>query len=100
MILRVAKIVWKRLQQDNLKMRSGYLAYVTLLSIVPLLSVVIAVLSIFPFFQAIYTQFQSLIYRNFVPHASEVAASFVVFLSNASKVSLLGLVVLIVLFLF
>ena len=94
--LRMSRMVFKSVAKDNLKIRSGCLAYVTLLSFVPLLSVMVSVFSIFPLFQDIYAHLEALIYRIFVPNTSEVVRYHLeVFLNNASKVSLWGLVALI-----
>ena len=60
--------LWDRSQQDNIKVPAGYLAYVTLLSLVPLLAVIFYILSAFPMFSGLNKIIENLIYNNFYPH--------------------------------
>ena len=67
-----AQFVWGRFQQDRLTVTAGYLAYVTLLSLVPMVAVVFGMMSAFPVFQTLKQQMEQFVYHNFVPTAGEM----------------------------
>jgi len=88
--------VFKRMQNNRLKMVAGHLAYVTLLSIVPLVAVVFSVLSAFPVFESIKGQIEQYVYGNFIPAAGDVIQqNLTEFVDNASKASAVGISALI-----
>ena len=88
---RFAAFFWKRVWHDRLPVLAGHLAYVSLLSIVPLLAVVFSVLSWLPRFSYFRRQFESFLFSNFVP-ATEIAFRyhFSLFVKNASKTTSIG----------
>ncbi len=98
---RFAAFFWRRVWHDRLPVLAGHLAYVSLLSIVPLLAVVFSVLSWLPRFSYFRRQFESFVFSNFVP-ATEIAFRyhFSLFVKNASRTTSIGLVMLVVLALF
>ena len=53
-----AQFVWGRFQQDRLTVTAGYLAYVTLLSLVPMVAVVFGMMSALPVFQTLKQQME------------------------------------------
>jgi len=88
--------VFKRMRNNRLKMAAGHLAYVTLLSIVPLVAVVFSVLSAFPVFESIKGQIEQYVYGNFIPAAGDVIQqNLTEFVENASKASAVGISALI-----
>ena len=89
--------LWKRGQEDNIKVPAGHLAYVTLLSIVPCLAVVFYMLSAFPIFSGLNKVIEDLIYNNFVPTAGDaVKIHMTGFIENTKKMSMMGICSLVV----
>ncbi len=77
-------------------MLAGHLAYVTLLSLVPLVTVVFSIFSFFPIFSSVRLQVEEFIFANFVPAASDVIHHhFSRFVANASKMTSIGVVALV-----
>jgi len=92
-----AFFLWKRSEEDNIKVPAGHLAYVTLLSIVPFLAVIFYMLSAFPMFSELNKIIEDLIYNNFVPTAGEaVKVHMTGFIANTKKMSMMGIASLIV----
>lgn len=88
--------VFKRMEQNRLKMVAGHLAYVTLLSIVPLVAVVFSMLSAFPMFKSLKVQIEQYVYQNFIPAAGDIIQqNLTEFVENASKASAIGIAFLI-----
>lgn len=65
--LLLVRHVHKRYVEDGCRESAAALTYMTLFAMVPLLTVVYAILSALPAFQEMGTQIQSLIFENFVP---------------------------------
>jgi membrane protein len=77
--------------------RAGSLAYTTLLSLVPLMTVVFAILTAFPVGEQVNEVVQEFIFSNFMPASGEVVHRYLLeFADKASHLSGLGFVVLIV----
>ncbi len=77
--------------------RAGSLAYVTLLSLVPLMTVVLGVLSAFPVGEAVSERLQAFVFENFVPAAGEVVHRYLnEFTAKTSHLGGVGLLVLVV----
>jgi membrane protein len=89
--------VWRRCQEDNIKVPAGHLAYVTLLSIVPFLAVIFYMLSAFPMFSELNKIMEDLIYNNFVPTSGDAIKNHVGgFIENTKQMSMMGIASLIV----
>lgn len=87
--------MWRRIQDDRLKVTAGYLAYITLLSLVPMLAVVFAMMSAFPMFEELRETIQNFIFTNFVPAAGDVVQDKIQsFVDNASKTTAIGVAAL------
>ena len=90
------RYLFKRFKEDRIIVYSGYLSFVTLLSIVPLLAVIFSVFSLFPVFQDWRGEVESFVFKNFVPTLGEAIQGYLVrFVENATKMTSVGLVVLI-----
>jgi membrane protein len=77
--------------------RTGSLAYTTLLSLVPLMTVVFAILSAFPIAERVSEMVQDFIFQNFMPASGEVVHQYLLeFSRKASKLSGVGFLALIV----
>ncbi|NRA72138.1 MAG: virulence factor BrkB family protein [Gammaproteobacteria bacterium] len=88
--------IFHRARQNRLRVAAGYLAYVTLLSIVPLVSVIFSMLSAFPVFDKIKLQIEEYVYGNFMPASGDVIQqNLTEFVDNASKAGAVGIVALI-----
>ena len=84
-----------RIQNDRLKVTAGYLAYITLLSLVPMLAVVFAMMSAFPMFAELRETIQQFVFTNFVPAAGDVVQEKIQsFVNNASKTTAVGVAAL------
>lgn len=84
-----------RIQNDRLKVTAGYLAYITLLSLVPMLAVVFAMMSAFPMFAELRETIQHFVFTNFVPAAGDVVQEKIQsFVNNASKTTAVGVAAL------
>lgn len=89
---------WKRVWHDRLPVLAGHLAYVSLLSIVPLLAVIFSLLSWLPRFSHFRRQFELFVFSHFVPE-TEIAFRyhFSLFVKNASRTTSIGLCMLVLL---
>ena len=87
----------RRFHEDRILYYSGYLSYVTLLSMVPLLAVIFSLLSIFPFFEKLKEEVEEFVFRNFVPELGDVLQEQILsFVDNATRMTPFGLIVLLV----
>ncbi|SIR31307.1 tRNA-processing RNAse BN [Aeromonas sp. RU39B] len=92
-----AEFVWARFQQDRLTVTAGYLAYVTLLSLVPLVAVVFGIMSAFPVFRQVKRTLEQFVYHNLVPAAGELVQAYVNgFVANARNTTAVGIGALVV----
>ncbi|MFD2179152.1 virulence factor BrkB family protein [Veronia pacifica] len=80
-----------RLSHDRLTVNAGYMAYVTLLSLVPLLTVLLSALSAFPVYDGVAQAVQKFVITNFVPASGEVLETYLnQFVANAGKMTAIG----------
>jgi membrane protein len=94
---RFCYLVGKHFNDDGCFHRAAALAYTTLLSIVPLLAVIFAVLSISPLFKTVGVTIQNFIFANFVPASGEIIQSHLQqFITQATHLSLISSVFLLV----
>jgi membrane protein len=90
-LLNYFRYLWQRIGHDRLPVSAGYMAYITLLSLVPLLTVLLSVLSHFPIFSGVGEVIQQFAINNFVPAAGEaVEQSLNEFISNTGKMTAVG----------
>ncbi|WP_427982952.1 virulence factor BrkB family protein [Agarivorans sp.] len=84
-----------RIKHDKLTMIAGSLAYVSLLSLVPLVAVTFSIISAFPVFSGFQTLIEDFVFSNFVPASGEVVKhSLRAFVENASKMTAVGIAAL------
>ncbi len=92
-----AHFLWRRFRDDNCFETAGALSYTTLFAIVPLLSAILAMLSLFPAFAPLRDTLSNFIFRNFVPGAGDTVQGYLLeFADNASKLTVVGILVLLV----
>ena len=84
-------------RKDQITVTAGYLAFVSLLSVVPLISVTFSILRAFPVFDSFKESIEAFIFSNFVPTSGEQIQQYINgFVENASKMTAVGIVVLII----
>jgi len=87
-----------RVREARLPSVAAALAFTTLLSLVPLMTVGFAILAVFPAFDAWRDQVESLLYTNLIPATSDVVSSYLQeFSGQAGTLTGLGLSVLVIL---
>ncbi|WP_419148171.1 virulence factor BrkB family protein [Pseudoalteromonas 'SMAR'] len=81
----------KRCAEDQIMVNAGYLAYVTLLSLVPLIAVGVAIFSAFPGFEDARVAIENFIFTNFVPTSTDTIKEHIsAFTGNANKMTAVG----------
>ena len=90
-------MLWARINHDRLTTSAAELAYTTILALVPLITVIFALLSAFPMFDQVSQSLKQLIYSNLVPTASDTIQNYLEqFITNTKKMTLVGIIGLIV----
>lgn len=85
-------LIFVRFRADGCPTRAAALAFTTLLSIVPLLTVSFTVLTAFPVFQELAFRIQTFVINNFVAASAEVVqAHLQAFMQQTSKLSAIGM---------
>jgi len=80
-----------RMTHDRVNVNAGYLAYITLLSIVPMLTVLLSILSSFAVFADMGVVIQNFIITNFVPASGDaVHSALLEFVANTGKMTAVG----------
>jgi membrane protein len=91
------RFLWRRFLDDRLFQAAGALAFTTAFAIVPLSMVVFGVLSAFPVYEQWSKQLSAYIFSNFVPSSARaVEAYLLAFSANAGKLTVFGVIVLVV----
>jgi membrane protein len=86
------------IHREQLHVVAGFLSYVTLMSLVPLIVVTLSVMTAFPIFSNVREIIENFVYHNFLPASGDVVKEYVtVFVDNASKMSAVAISVLFVL---
>lgn len=89
--------IWRRFRRDGCSTRAAALAFTTLLSVVPLLTLSFIVLSAFPIFQHTADKVQIFVIENFVATSAQVIQEHLsTFVQQASKLSAIGTFLLLV----
>ncbi len=84
-------------KSERIHVTAGYLSYVTLMSLVPLMVVMLSVMTAFPIFSEIRSLIENFIYQNFVPASGDVVQEYITgFVKNASKMSAVAITALFV----
>jgi membrane protein len=84
------KLLWRRIDEDNMTTLAGNLAYVSLLSLVPLIAV-FALFAAFPMFSDVSIQIRHFIFANFIPATGDVIQGYIEqFVANSSRMTAVG----------
>ncbi|GLX78087.1 UPF0761 membrane protein [Thalassotalea insulae] len=82
----------KRMSAEQVHVSAGYLSYVTLMSLVPMLVVMLSVMTAFPIFAEIKETIEGFVYQNFIPASGDVVKEHITsFVNNASKMSAIAI---------
>ncbi len=88
LVLRFIKFLYARQKKQEIHVSAGYLSYVTLMSLVPLVVVMFSVMTAFPIFADIRVVIEDFVYSNFMPAAGDMVQKHLTgFVDNASKMS-------------
>jgi membrane protein len=91
------RFLWRRFLDDRLFQAAGALAFTTAFAIVPLSMVVFGVLSAFPVYEQWSKQLSTYIFSNFVPSSARAVEAYLLdFSANAGKLTVFGVIVLVV----
>jgi len=86
------KYLGKRVVDDRITVVASSLAYTTLLSLIPLITVIFSVMSAFPIFETWQQSVEAFLYNNLVPNATGTVQNYVKgFVSNTGKMTSIGL---------
>ncbi|MBA6293092.1 virulence factor BrkB family protein [Colwellia sp. MB3u-70] len=97
-ILGFLLLFFNNFQKERIHVTAGYLSYVTLMSLVPLMVVMLSVMTAFPIFSEIRELIENFIYQNFVPASGDVVQEHITgFVSNATKMSAIAITALFIL---
>jgi membrane protein len=81
-----------RILKEQIHITAGYLSYVTLMSLVPLIVVMLSVMTAFPIFTYIKEIIENFVYQNFMPAAGDVVKEHITgFVTNASEMSAIAI---------
>ncbi|SGY98916.1 virulence factor BrkB family protein [Moritella viscosa] len=81
----------QRVNDDRITVNASSLAYTTLLSLVPLITVVFSVMSAFPIFESWQQSVEAFLYTNLVPHATGTIQEYLQdFVTNTGKMTSIG----------
>lgn len=81
----------QRAEHDRLTVNAGYMAYITLLSLVPLTTVILSALARFPAFDGVGATIQQFVINNFVPAAGEaITEALDAFVANTTQMTTVG----------
>ncbi|MCH8536530.1 MAG: virulence factor BrkB family protein [Alkalimonas sp.] len=87
----------ERCQQDQINLIGGYLAYISLLSLVPFIAVMFSMLSAFPMFAELRQSMEAMLYANVVPSRGDEIQDYInEFISNTRGMTAVGITALIV----
>jgi membrane protein len=86
------RVLLNILHRQQLHISAGYLSYVTLMSLVPLLVVMMSMMTAFPIFSEVKIIIENFVYINFVPASGEIVRQYITgFVDNASKMSAIAM---------
>ncbi|MEC7120877.1 MAG: YihY family inner membrane protein [Pseudomonadota bacterium] len=89
--------VLKRFEEDNCRERAGSLTYTTMLSLVPMLTVFLVILSSIPALQPARAQLQNMVYSNLLPASSGQVTEYLnSFAEKSTNLTAIGIIFLFV----
>lgn len=96
-VILFVRMLFARFIEDQGVSNAAALAYTTLLSLVPLMTVVLAIFAAFPMSEQLGQQLQDFVFKNFVPESGAVVQQYLQqFSRNAARVTGAGFIFLII----
>ena len=93
----LARISWRRFQEERCLQIASSLTFTALLAIVPIITVALTLISAFPVFRELMLNIQQFLLLNMLPESAEAIAAYTEqFADNAKKLTAVGLVFLFV----
>lgn len=93
---RFCRLYFLRCQHDQIGMIGGYLAYISILSLVPLVAVAFSVLNAFPMFAGLRADIEAFVYANIVPSRGDEIQSYInSFVENIGQMTAVGVLFLV-----
>ncbi len=90
-------LYFRRCQHDQINVIGGYLAYISLLSLVPFIAVMFSVMGAFPMFSEWREQLEAFLYANVVPSKGDELRLYIAgFVENIGKMTAVGIGALVV----
>jgi membrane protein len=97
LIIDIGKAFIDHIRSERITVSAGHLAYVSLLSLVPVIMVFFMIMSAFPAFAEVRGQLENFIFNNFVPTAGNVVQDYMTdFVANASGMGAVSIISLLV----
>lgn len=96
-VLKILVIIWQEFCRCECLNKAASLAYTTLLSLVPLLTVSFSALTFFPVFDKLKLNIQNIIIDNFIAASAQSIQKYLhMFIDQADKLSVIGMVFLLI----
>lgn len=97
LVIDIIKTFFTQLKEERITVSSGHMAYVSLLSLVPVVMVFFMVMSAFPAFSEMREHFENFIFSNFLPASGDVVQTHMTeFVNNASGMGAVSIATLLV----
>lgn len=97
LLVESGRVFFDHLKNERITVSAGHLAYVSLLSLVPVIMVFFMIMSAFPAFEEAREQVESFIFSNFVPTSGDVVQQYMAdFVANASGMGAISIITLLV----
>ncbi|GAA0551532.1 MAG: hypothetical protein CL577_05205 [Alteromonadaceae bacterium] len=94
---RFIRLYAQRCQQDQITMIGGYLAYISLLSLVPFIAVMFSMLRAFPMFSQFRQSIETFVYANVIPSRGEEIQTYISqFIGNTGGMTAVGITALVI----
>ena len=91
----LVRVVARRFQEDHGLQTASSLTFTTLLSLVPIITVALTLISAFPVFQGMSGVIQDFVFNNMVPESADIIKKYAdQFIDNAAKLTAVGIVFL------
>ena len=87
----LVRVVARRFQEDHGLQTASSLTFTTLLSLVPIITVALALMSAFPVFQGMSGVIEAFVFDNMVPESADIIGEYAdQFIDNAAKLTAVG----------
>ncbi|MGA0394795.1 MAG: YihY family inner membrane protein, partial [Rhodospirillales bacterium] len=85
--------LWHRFVENDCLRLAASLSYTSMLAIVPLTAIAFSMLAAFPVFEGVREEFQSVLFKNFLPTSAEAMRDyFDQFVDNTAKLTAVGII--------